>query len=132
MQFTFGLETIIQALRLYHPLSPRGKWNVHICLAVAGLGQIGTYVLAHFVLPPDFCFASLAWFLQRWSLGIFGILVGIASSLLAGSIATINRLYRVSGVGELQRITASWMAWYMALGAVMMVGFIIFNSMARP
>ncbi|KHN94130.1 uncharacterized protein MAM_07970 [Metarhizium album ARSEF 1941] len=38
--------------------------------------------------------------------------------LLTGSVATFVRLYRVLGIGEQQRITATWMAWFMALGAL--------------
>jgi hypothetical protein len=73
------------------------------------------------VLPADFCFASLVFFLRRWSIGCFGIIIGIVATLLFGSLATFYRLYQVSGVGEQQRVTATWMAWYMAMGALMLV-----------
>ncbi|KAK2591018.1 hypothetical protein QQS21_011296 [Conoideocrella luteorostrata] len=120
IQFTFGLEAIFQAVRPYQPFSRRYKWSLPICLAVSVLGLIGTYVLTRFVLPPNFCFASLFFFLRRWGIGCFGMVIGIASTLLMGSLVTVYRLYQVSGIGEQQRITASWMAWFMALGAVMM------------
>lgn len=120
MQFTFGVEATIQALRPNNTFSARNKWSLQACLAIPLLGSIGTYVLTRFVLPPNFCFASLVFFLRRWALGCFGIIVAIASTLLVGSGIVFYRLYQVSGIGEQQRITASWMAWFMVLGGISM------------
>lgn len=120
MQLTFGVEAIIQALRPNNPFSARNKWSLQACLAIPLLGSIGTYVLTRFVLPPNFCFASLVFFLRRWALGCFGIIVAIASTLLVGSSIVFYRLNQVSGIGEQQRITASWMAWFMLLGGISM------------
>ncbi|KAG8421758.1 hypothetical protein J3458_003605 [Metarhizium acridum] len=118
IQFTFGFEAIAQALRPYQPFSPRPKWSVPTYLAVIVFGLILTYVLTRLEFPPNFCFPSLVFFLRRWAIGCFGLLVGIAATLLIGSVATFVRLYRVVGIGEQQRITATWMAWFMALGAL--------------
>ncbi|KAK9439428.1 hypothetical protein VB005_07583 [Metarhizium brunneum] len=118
IQFTFGLEAIVQALRPYQPFSPRSKWSVPTCLAVIVFGLILTFVLTRLELPPDICFPSVVFFLRRWAIGCFGLLIGIAATLLIGCVVTFIRLYRVVGIGEQQRITATWMAWFMALGVL--------------
>ncbi|GAB0137184.1 hypothetical protein EsDP_00005462 [Epichloe bromicola] len=120
LQFTFGVEATIQALRPNNTFSARSKWSLQACLAIPLLISIGTYVLSRFVLPPNFCFASLVFFLRRWALGCFGVIVAIASTLLVGSGIVFYRLYQVSGIGEQERITASWMAWFMVLGGISM------------
>lgn len=73
------------------------------------------------MLPSNFCFASLVFYLKRYGLGCFGTLVGMSVIMLVGSIASFYRLYQVSGIGEQQRATATWMAYFMALAALSMV-----------
>ncbi|OAQ77524.1 hypothetical protein VFPBJ_07996 [Purpureocillium lilacinum] len=114
IQLVFGVETIQRAFRRY-PFPQRLKYTVPACLAIVVVGLIGTYVLTRFVLPPDFCFASLFWFVRRWALGCFVLTTTIASILLIGSVITLVRLYRTAGINETQRIAASWMACYMLL-----------------
>ena len=121
IQFTFGIEATIQAARPHLPFSPRSKWDIPTCLLLTVGGLIGCFVEAKLVELPNFCFAGLMWLLRHWSLGCFVILVVITGSLVIGSLLSFYRLRKVSGIAEVQRTTASWMASYMALGAVMMV-----------
>ncbi|KAJ6438586.1 Mediator of RNA polymerase II transcription subunit 19 [Purpureocillium lavendulum] len=114
IQLVFGLETIQRAFRR-HPFPQRLQYTVPACLATVVLGLIGTYVATRFVLPPDFCFASLFWYLRRWALGCFVVTTAIASILLIGSVVTFVRLLRTAGISEVQRVAASWMACYMSL-----------------
>lgn len=120
IQLVFGVETIQRAFRRY-PFPQRLKYTVPACLAIVVVGLIGTYVLTRFVLPPDFCFASLFWFVRRWALGCFVLTTTIASILLIGSVITLVRLYRTAGINETQRIAASWMACYMLLATATLV-----------
>ncbi|KZZ96506.1 hypothetical protein AAL_03735 [Moelleriella libera RCEF 2490] len=120
VQFAFGLEATFQAVRWRNPFSPRHRWSVPACLAVAGSGLLAAYVTSRFMLPSNFCFASLVFYLKRYGLGCFGTLVGMSVIMLVGSIASFYRLYQVSGIGEQQRATATWMAYFMALAALSM------------
>ncbi|UNI19030.1 hypothetical protein JDV02_005249 [Purpureocillium takamizusanense] len=117
IQLVFGVETIQRALRRY-PFPQRLRYTIPVCLAIVVVGLIGTYVVTRFVLPPEFCFASLFWLVRRWALGCFVLTTTIASVLLIGSIITLVRLYRTAGISETERIAASWMACYMLLATI--------------
>ncbi|ODA81758.1 hypothetical protein RJ55_00262 [Drechmeria coniospora] len=116
-QLVFGLETMQRAFRPF-PFPERLKWTVPTCLAITGLGLILACAVAQVEKPPNFCFGSLFWLLQRWTLGVFALLTAISACLLIGSVVIFTRLCRTGDIAEEQRTSASWMACYMVLAAV--------------
>lgn len=113
----FGVEKTLQALRR-RPFALRRKWIFPTCLLAIIAGLVGTYIFTCFVRAPNFCFSSLFSFVTTWALGCFSLFVGITGTLLIGSVVIFIRLYRDARIGVVERVSASWMVYYMVLGAV--------------
>lgn len=95
-----------------------GKWTISVCVALVVVSLIATYVVTRVVQPPNFCFASLFWFVQRYRVLCFALFTIISGSLLLGSVITFIRLYQSSTGGVIERIAASRMVYYMCIGAI--------------
>lgn len=100
------------------PFSRRGKWNVTICLAIVGMLLLVTYIVTHFIRPPNFCFASLFWFLQRYKRGCFVLLTLIAAVLLVSVVIIFIKLHRNTSIDPIERVAASRMVFYLSLGFI--------------
>ncbi|KAK2065605.1 hypothetical protein LY76DRAFT_216609 [Colletotrichum caudatum] len=117
MQLVFALEVAFRSLRK-NPLPPRSKWNVTICLAIVGTFLLITYLVTLFVRPPNFCFASLFWFVQRWKEGCFVILTTISVALLASTLVIFFRLHNNATIENSERVAASRMVYFLAVAFI--------------
>ncbi|OAA66106.1 hypothetical protein ISF_03944 [Cordyceps fumosorosea ARSEF 2679] len=117
IQFVFGMETTVRAFRR-RAFDGFGRWTVSVCVALVVVALAATYAVTRVVQPPNFCFASLFWFVQRYRVECFGLFTAISGSLLLGSLITFVRLYRSSTGSVIERIAASRMVYYMAIGAI--------------
>jgi hypothetical protein len=71
---------------------------------------------------PDFCFASLMWFITAYgSLGLV-LLSIVAALMIISAIIIFVRLSTVNLIDEHQRIAASRMVYYLVLGIISLVG----------
>lgn len=119
----FGVECALRSLRRL-PFQARGKYDVTICCGTIVLMLIVTWIPSHLFPEPDTCFASLVWFITRYGkLGF--ILLSTAGGLMILSAATIFiRLSTVNSIDEHQRIAASRMVYYLAVGIVSLVSYL--------
>lgn len=117
IQLVFGLETTFRGLRT-RPFAPRGKWAVPVCLGAVGLLLLATFLVAFFIKTPDFCFASLFWFVARYSIGCFGAFLGITVFLAKYAILIYIRLRRSTRIEASERVAASRLIYYMAFGVL--------------
>ncbi|OTA61265.1 hypothetical protein K449DRAFT_331384 [Hypoxylon sp. EC38] len=134
IQLVFGLEVTLRACR-NRPFPPRGKWNIPICLAIVKLLLLGTGLVGFFIRPPNFCFASLFWFVARWAKGGFVLLLMIAIILAICSVLIFLKLSRYSLIEDSERISASRMVYYLALAVVtnaLIVPFFIDLTFSSP
>lgn len=118
IQLVFGLEVVIRSFQRRIPFPQRGKWNVTICLAIVGTLLLVTYLVTHFIRPPNFCFASLFWFLQSYKRGALVLFSLIAVSLLASTVIIFFKLHRNASIDPLERVAASRMVFYLSLGFI--------------
>lgn len=79
------------------------------------------YVLTRVIEAPDFCYASLFWFVQTWRLEAAILLTTIAGILVVGAIIIFTRLHQGASIGHVERAAASKMVYYMVLGAILNV-----------
>ncbi|EEY18125.1 conserved hypothetical protein [Verticillium alfalfae VaMs.102] len=134
IQFVFGLEVTSRALR-QQPFAGRGKWTVAGCLAIVGTLLLITFVVTLFIRPPNFCFGSLFWFVQRWKAGVFILLIIIAATLLVCTVIIAWRLHNNCQIEESERVAASRMVYYLTMAiisTVFMIPFfyaIVFNDL---
>ena len=112
IQFVFGLETSIRAF-LKVPFSPRPVWLVPTLIGIVTVSLLIMFGLTHLAMPPNFCFASLMWYVERWGVQCFGLLVGICATLIIGAIATFLRLTHSSRIEPTERLAASRMVYFM-------------------
>ncbi|KAI1079348.1 hypothetical protein F5B20DRAFT_174565 [Whalleya microplaca] len=134
IQLVFGLEVTFRALRK-RPLPPRGKWDVTICLAVFKCLLLGTGLVAFFVRAPNFCFASLFWFVARWAEGGFVLLLAITIILTISGIIIFLKLTRYSLIENSERVGASRMVYYIATAVVsnaLIVPFFLYLTFSNP
>ncbi|ATY58312.1 hypothetical protein A9K55_002974 [Cordyceps militaris] len=117
IQFVFGMETTLRAFRR-RAFDSFGKWTVSVCVALVAVSLAITYGVTQVVQPPNFCFASLFWFVQRYRVECFALFTAISGSLLLGSAITFIRLHRSTSGSVIERIAASRMVYYMCTGAI--------------
>ncbi|KAK3378446.1 hypothetical protein B0H63DRAFT_247591 [Podospora didyma] len=122
-QLVFGLEIAMRALKK-NPFAPRGKWDVSICLFIISMLTLANFLVADFDQSPNFCLTSLFWFVAHYSVGCFGLLVGIVSTLLICAVVIFVRLHRSIEVEVTARVSASRTVYYLAL-AIISNGFML-------
>ncbi len=118
----FGVEITIRGLQK-KPFRPRGKWTVTICLTIIGLLTLANFLIADFDRSIDFCFTSLFFFLAHYSVGCFAGLTAITSVLLICAVTIFVRLHRSVKIEVAERVAASRMVYYLALGVISNVSF---------
>jgi len=83
---------------------------------------IGTWIPSHLMKEPDFCFASLMWFITAYgNLGLELVSI-VAALMLISALIIFFRLSTVNLIDEHQRIAASRMVYYLVLGIISLVG----------
>jgi hypothetical protein len=87
-------------------------------MTVIGLLTLTNFLVADFIRSQDFCFASLFWFVAKYAVGCFAILVGVSSVILISFVVVAVKLYRSIKIEVTERVCASRMVYYMALAFV--------------
>lgn len=82
---------------------------------------------------PDFCFASLFWFIRTYSTGGFAVFVAVATITLVVIGTIFIKLNRSRNVSQTERVAASRMIYYLALGFISEVSVLksIISSLMR-
>ena len=79
-----------------------------ICLVIIKILLVATGLVAFFIRAPNFCFASLFWFVAKWAEGAFALLVFIDVALVARTGGIRLLLHALSeGPAELAPIISS-------------------------
>jgi len=116
-QLVFAVELALRGMGK-QPFAPRGKWTVTICLTTIGLLSLTNFLVADFIRTQDFCFGSLFWFVAKYSVGCFAVLVTIVSIILACIVTVAVKLYRSIKIEVTERVCASRMVYYMCLAVI--------------
>lgn len=103
------------------PFPPRGKWTTASCVAIIGTLLLASFLVTHFVYPPNFCFASLFWFVQPWKKGIFVVMVIIAGTLIICIGIVFWRLHTSCSIHLVERDASSRMVYYLAFAVISIV-----------
>lgn len=99
------------------------RWTVPICIVLVVIGLVGLYVLTLFERAPNFCFATLAFFIQRWKLETFIIFSVITGLLFFSAIITYTRLLTSNVVGAMERKAGSKMVYYLCIAVITNVSY---------
>lgn len=119
----FGLEVTMRGLRK-NAFHPRGRWDVTLCLSLVGMLLLVNFLVADFVRTGDFCFASLFWFVVKYTEGVFVVLVVITVVLIACVFTIFYKLSKTSRIEKAERLAASRMVYYLALALISTVSHI--------
>ncbi|KAI0431830.1 hypothetical protein F5Y09DRAFT_176083 [Xylaria sp. FL1042] len=133
-QLVFTVETTLRALKS-DPFPPRSKWTVPICLTIIKIALLATGLVTFFIRAPNFCFASLFWFVAKWAEGGFALLIGIVVILAACAVIIYIKLTRYSMMDDDERVSASRMIYYIALAIIpntLMIPFFGYLSFGNP
>ncbi|KAI8947927.1 hypothetical protein F4801DRAFT_486215 [Xylaria longipes] len=134
IQLVFAIETTLRALKS-NPFPPRSKWTVAICLTIVKIALLATGLVTFFIRAPNFCFASLFWFVAKWAEGGFAVLIAIVVILAACAIIIYMKLRRYSTIEDDERASASRMIYYIALAIIpntLMIPFFGYLSFGNP
>ncbi|KAI0457036.1 hypothetical protein F5B21DRAFT_107375 [Xylaria acuta] len=134
IQLVFTIETTLRALKS-NPFPPRSKWTVAICLTIVKIALLATGLVTFFIRAPNFCFASLFWFVAKWAEGGFAILIAIVVIMAACAIIIYMKLTRYSMIEDDERVSASRMIYYIALAIIpntLMIPFFGYLSFGNP
>jgi intracellular septation protein A len=74
--------------------------------------------VADFIRANNFCFGSLFWFVAKYAVGCFALLVATAAIILICVVIVAVRLYKSNNIEVTERVCASRMVYYMALAFV--------------
>ncbi|CAK7223088.1 hypothetical protein SEUCBS140593_005120 [Sporothrix eucalyptigena] len=124
IQLVFGVEFAIRGLRK-KPFPERGRYITTICLIILGMLLLTNFLVADFIRSPDFCFASLFWFVAIYSRGCFAVFLAIDIILVLCTAIIFIRLTRSTQIDISERVSASRMVYYLALG-------ILSNTLIMP
>lgn len=83
-----------------------------------GIFTIAALVVAAVDRAPDFCFASLYWFVKVYAPGAFGVLFGVSVVLMIAIGIIFIKLNKSHMVDPTERLAASRMVYYLALGFI--------------
>lgn len=98
--------------------APRGRWNVAKCLGIIFTLCLAALLVAAIDQAPDFCFASLFWYLRKYAPGCFGVLLSISVILLVVVAIIFMRLNKSHSVDSTERMAATRMIYYLCLGFI--------------
>ncbi|EPQ66085.1 Bgt-2720 [Blumeria graminis f. sp. tritici] len=117
IQVVLGIECAFRALQNL-PFQARGKYNVSKCGAIVFVMLIATWIPSFLVPAPDICLASLLGFITRY--GVPGIIIfsSAAGLMFISALTIFLKLSTANFVDQHQRIAASRIVHYMAVGFV--------------
>lgn len=89
-----------------------------ICLGMVTILCLVALVVAATDRAPDFCFASLFWFVRVYAPGCLGVLLGVSVILLIVIPTIFFKLSKSHMVDPTERMAASRMIYYLTLGFI--------------
>lgn len=98
--------------------APRGRWNVAMCIGTVVALCIAALIVAAVDQAPDFCFASLFWYLRKYAPGCFGAFLSIAVMLLVVIAVVFLKLNRTPSLDSTERMAITRMIYYLCLGFI--------------
>lgn len=116
IHLVFGIEAAVRGVRTQ--FAPRGKWNVGKCIGIIVTFCLVALIVASVDQAPDFCFASLFWFLRKYAPGCFGIFLSISVILLVNIATIFLKLSKSRSVDPTERMAATRMTFYLCLGFI--------------
>ena len=115
IQLIFGVELAMRGLRK-KPFPARGRYTTMVCLIVLGMLLLINFLVADLIKSPDVCFASLFWYVAIYSRGCFAVFLAIDIVLVLCTAVIFNRLTRTTYINVSERVSASRMIYYLAMG----------------
>lgn len=70
------------------------------------------------MLPPNFCFACLVWYLRPYQLACFALLIVIVVVLCIAAGIVFFRLMKATNLGPMERVEASRMVYFLVAAIV--------------
>lgn len=116
----FGIETALRSFKSDR-FAPRGKWNTILCIATVAFFLLLTWIPTIAWPMLNRCFGGLIWFVMRYDLLTFVLLVVLVSLLLLLAAIIGVQLMRSSDVDPNERIAASRMCFYLLVTAAIYV-----------
>ena len=120
LTLVFGIEMALRAFN-YERFTPRGKWNVLICIGVVAFLILMTWIPTVAWPTQRFCLGSLIWFPVRYELLAIVILSILVFFFLFLSALISIQLMRTSNIDPNERIAASRMCYYLLMAALIYV-----------
>lgn len=133
IQLVFSVEISLRGLRR-KPFPKRGKYTMAICLFVVCMLVLINFLVADLDRAPDFCFASLFWYIAVYSRGSFAVLLAIDVILVICLTIISVRLTHSTEIEISERVAASRMVYYLALAILsnVSVGLCLASQLRRP
>ncbi|KAF1926782.1 uncharacterized protein M421DRAFT_66643 [Didymella exigua CBS 183.55] len=116
----FGIETALRSFK-DDRFAPRGKWNTILCIATVAFFLLLTWIPTIVWPMLNKCFGGLIWFVMRYDLLTFVLLLVLVSLLLLLAAIISIQLMRSADVDPNERIAASRMCYYLLLIAVIYI-----------
>lgn len=117
----FGVEVAYRGFK-DEKFGPRGPWNTPICWSTVAFLMLLIWIPSRArEAEPDRCLANLIFFASTWS--DFGVAINsllVLAYLVLGSLITW-KLYKTAQIDREERIAASRMVYYLAVGAFLML-----------
>lgn len=89
-----------------------------ICLGIVATLLLASLCVAVGDQAPDYCFASLFWILEHFAVGIFALLLLVSIALIIVVATILVALSKGHMIDSTERMAASRMSYYLALGVV--------------
>lgn len=80
-----------------------------------------TLIVAAVDRAPDFCFASLFWFVRSYAAGCFAVFVTISATTLIVIGTIFGKLRNAKQVSPTERMAATRMIYYLVVGFISQV-----------
>lgn len=116
IHLVFGVETAVRGMR--SNFAPRGKWNISVCLGVVAFMTLVALIVAATDRAPDYCFASLFWFVRSYANGCFAAFLIFSITTLIVIASMSWKLKKSQTISPTERLTATRMIFYLALGFI--------------
>lgn len=124
IQIVFGVETTVRA-SWRRPFPRQPKWITPACVGIVAAASLATLLITRLHRAPNFCAASLFWFLEQWKVGCLGVFTAVVGTSFIAAVVVFLRLHSGARVDPAERVAASWMAYFMAISVVTNVSSLI-------
>lgn len=117
----FGFETALRGLNTKKAFKERGRSNSIFCVVAIVFLTIATWIPTAVKRAPDHCLGSLAFFVEPYSTVAVAIIVSLIASYALLALAITIRLKTAVDVCPRERVSASWMVYYLYATMVLYV-----------